>query len=232
MGFLRESIAERTPLIVGSIGDQSGLRADPGASGCDLVELRLDLLGTGVAVADYRREHGAGMPLLFTARRPDEGGHGGLDDAARSAALEQMLDGAAAIDVEMRSLDAMRGIWSEAGARKLVRVASYHDFENTPCLEELTPMLETAAGSGADVAKFAFRLGGPEDLGVLAALLGHDSPVPVAAMGMGPLAPASRLLAMQLGSVLSYGYLGEAPTAPGQWPAQLLRAVRDASPAA
>ena len=42
-------------------------------------------------------------------------------------------------------------------------------------------------------------------------------------MGMGPLAPASRLLAAQLGSVLNYGYLGSEPTAPGQWSARFLK---------
>ena len=42
-------------------------------------------------------------------------------------------------------------------------------------------------------------------------------------MGMGPLAPASRLLAAQCGSLLNYGYLGTGSTAPGQWPARLLK---------
>ena len=42
-------------------------------------------------------------------------------------------------------------------------------------------------------------------------------------MGMGELAPASRLLYAQHGSLLNYGYLGEEPTAPGQWPAILLK---------
>jgi 3-dehydroquinate dehydratase I len=47
----------------------------------------------------------------------------------------------------------------------------------------------------------------------------------VATMGMGPLAAASRVRCALAGSVLNYGYLGEAPTAPGQWPAAKLRAA-------
>jgi 3-dehydroquinate dehydratase-1 len=42
-------------------------------------------------------------------------------------------------------------------------------------------------------------------------------------MGMGPLAPVSRLLCAQCGSVLNYGYLGKTATAPGQWDAAFLK---------
>jgi 3-dehydroquinate dehydratase-1 len=42
-------------------------------------------------------------------------------------------------------------------------------------------------------------------------------------MGMGVLAPVSRLLCAQCGSVLNYGFLGETPTAPGQWDSALLK---------
>jgi 3-dehydroquinate dehydratase-1 len=42
-------------------------------------------------------------------------------------------------------------------------------------------------------------------------------------MGMGPLAPVSRLLCAQCGSVLNYGFLGETATAPGQWDSALLK---------
>jgi 3-dehydroquinate dehydratase-1 len=40
---------------------------------------------------------------------------------------------------------------------------------------------------------------------------------------MGPLAVVSRLLCAQCGSVLNYGYLGDEPTAPGQWDAGSLK---------
>ena len=43
------------------------------------------------------------------------------------------------------------------------------------------------------------------------------------AMGMGPLGAVSRLLYAQHGARLIYGYLGDTPTAPGQWSAALCR---------
>ena len=42
-------------------------------------------------------------------------------------------------------------------------------------------------------------------------------------MGMGPLGAAARPLMAKAGSLFNYGYLGATPTAPDQWPAQLLK---------
>jgi len=50
-----------------------------------------------------------------------------------------------------------------------------------------------------------------------------DHGLAVSSMGMGPLAPVSRQLLAQCGSVLNYGYLGNAATAPGQWDSALLK---------
>jgi 3-dehydroquinate dehydratase-1 len=44
-----------------------------------------------------------------------------------------------------------------------------------------------------------------------------DHGIAVATMGMGALAPVSRLLCAQSGSLLNYGYIGQTSTAPGQW---------------
>ena len=78
------------------------------------------------------------------------------------------------------------------------------------------------ASAGADIAKCAFTLEAPSDFQRIAEAL-EDAPLPLSIMGMGTLAPASRLFATHLGSILNYGYLGESATAPGQWPANLLR---------
>ena len=79
------------------------------------------------------------------------------------------------------------------------------------------------ATPGPRVFKVAAMLHQPADLARLADFQLADHGLPVATMGMGPLAPVSRLLCAQCGSVLNYGYLGETPTAPGQWDAALLK---------
>jgi len=73
------------------------------------------------------------------------------------------------------------------------------------------------------VFKAAAKLHSPADLAALAAFQQADHGLPKALMGMGPLAPVSRLLCAQYGSVLNYGYLGQTPTAPGQWSAARLK---------
>ena len=86
-----------------------------------------------------------------------------------------------------------------------------------------------ARAAGADIVKFAFRLQTLDDMMVGVELL-RRADGPMAIMGMGPLGPVSRLLYAQHGSCLVYGYLGETPTAPGQWSAGLFRRALNETP--
>ena len=217
------------PWIVGSFGDDASLIAAAGAGipeVCDLVEIRLDLIDK--RTRDLKPWRGlAGVPLLFTARRPSEGGAGNLDATARQALLEEALDDASMIDLELASLPEMPGFTAELRARGIPWIASYHDFKGPPDLAVLHAGRHAAAAAGAAAFKAALELGWDASrIGDLAAFLTSPG-LPVSLMGMGPLAPASRVLFAQLGSVLNYGYLGGTPTAPGQWSAhQLGEAVR------
>lgn len=214
------------PGIVGSFGgarDLAETRLEQARAACDLGEIRLDLLADSFGrVARSAWAHLAGLPLLFTARRADEGGAGDLDDAAREALLTGVLDEAAWIDLEVASLTVMGGLVAELHRRKLPWIASFHNFERLPQDETLARAAARAREAGASVFKVAARMNGPEDLARLAAFQVADHGLPVATMGMGPLAPVSRLLCAQCGSVLNYGFLGQSPTAPGQWDAATL----------
>lgn len=195
------------------------------SSECDLIELRLDALGSGAEVREFAAKQKASLPLLLTARNPDEGGENDLSDRERAAALEALLPHGALLDLELQSIPALASTWQRAGEAGLLRVASWHNFDHCPSHRELEGKVRAMHAAGADVAKLAFRLGEPGDLGTVIEILRADRPLPLAVMGMGPLGPTSRLLAAQLGSVLNYGYLGEQATAPGQWPARLLKEV-------
>ena len=109
-----------------------------------------------------------------------------------------------------------------AKAAGVLLIASNHDFEKTPPLEVLLEREAAARAAGADVVKFAFRLNCVDDMMVGVELL-RRATGPMAVMGMGALGPVSRLLYAQQGSCLVYGYLGNTPTAPGQWSAELFR---------
>jgi len=133
------------------------------------------------------------------------------------------LEDAAAIDIEVANLAVMESAVSLMKARGVPLVASFHDFSATPPAAVWLEKLELARASGASVFKAAARLHQPTDLEALASFQALDHGMPVAMMGMGAMAPVSRLLCAQYGSVLNYGYLGNLPTAPGQWSAARLK---------
>ena len=223
MPDLSTAIQSHQPLVVGAVGDRRVLQAIIDSEQCDLIELRLDALGAGAEVQEFAEKHKESLPLLLTARHPDEGGLNDLTDQERASALQTLLPHGALLDLELRSLPALKSLWDTAHDQGLLRIASSHYFDTCPPLDELVETVHAMQETGADIAKMAFRVVEPGDIHILLGLLRIDPPLPLSVMGMGPLAPASRLLAAQFGSVLNYGYLGDEPTAPGQWPARLLK---------
>jgi 3-dehydroquinate dehydratase-1 len=218
--------SNRHASIVGSIGDtamMASLDASYAAGACDLLELRLDLLGERVRPTDW--EHLREMPLLMTARREDEGGAKGLGDARRIELLETALPDAAMVDLEVASIGMATDLIRKLAASGTPWVASFHDFCGMPDLGELREKVAAAREAGAAAFKAAAMICEPGDLARLADFQLENHGMPVATMGMGPMAVVSRLLCAQCGSVLNYGYLGETPTAPGQWSATEMKSA-------
>jgi 3-dehydroquinate dehydratase-1 len=221
-------LGDRQPKVVGSFGSLLELQmatAESVRNECDIAEIRLDLLDAGGAASATSTpwSHLSGIPLLFTARRLEEGGARAISPDARMELLRSALADAAWVDVEVASIREMKQILEELADRNLPWIASYHDFNRLPPTAELERAAEQASVAGAAVFKAAARLASPADLARLAEFQLADHGIPVATMGMGPLAPVSRLLCAQCGSVLNYGYLGATATAPGQWDAALLK---------
>lgn len=220
-------LTDGQPRIVGSFAGAGDFRdADPGQIrvSCDLAEARLDLLAAESNVAEsspWRRLRN--VPLLFTARRIDEGGALPLSAADRMNLLDRVIDEAALIDIEVASIDEMEPLRSAIASRRIPWIASFHDFKKLPETRILEDAAKRARDAGAHAFKAAAFLHSPADLARLAEFQLADHGLPVATMGMGPLAPVSRLLCAQCGSVLNYGYLGKTPTAPGQWDAAMLK---------
>jgi 3-dehydroquinate dehydratase-1 len=190
----------------------------------DLLELRVDGFpereSALLAAAATLR-----LPLIVTVRSAAEGGQHPLPNAARAEWYHRFLDVASAIDLELASLPALRAVVEEARRRDVAVILSVHDFAATPSYGRLRSLARRAKASGATIFKCATRLRGPADLYTLHRLVAaRDLGIPVAAMGMGPDAPASRLLLGAAGSALNYGYI-DRPNAPGQLPAALLKSL-------
>ena len=188
----------------------------------DFLEFRLDSLGDAAAPL-AEAVSAAPVPAIITARHPAEGGDGALRIKARRMLLEDAFPHASAIDLELRSL--LEGAADLAAAVKesgKLLILSSHDFEGTPSLDRLKDTIDTAADSGADVAKIASRISTPADLATLLQLVSDPAPIALSVMGMGSLGRVSRLLLAQCGSLLNYGYLAK-ENAPGQMSARRLK---------
>lgn len=216
------------PLVVGSVSDLASWRAAcaAGTLPCDVVELRADGLPADTDWAALAAMQCC-RPVLVTVRHESEGGLRAMDAAERVRIARTLLPLASALDWEIAQLPAAQDLVAEAHAAGVPVIASAHDFEKTPALETLLEKEQTARSLGADVAKFAFRLHSAEDMMTGVELLRRASGC-TTAMGMGSLGAVSRLLYAQHGACLVYGYLGDTPTAPGQWSAALCRQCLDA----
>lgn len=216
------------PLVVGSVSSAEAWQTACVAETlpCDVVELRADGLPADTdwaALAQMR----CCRPVLVTVRHESEGGLRSMDAAERVAIGRALLPMAAALDWEIARLEEAAELLAEARAAGVVTIASAHDFEQTPSLESLLEKEQHARSLGAEVAKFAFRLHSAENMMTGVELLRRASGT-TTVMGMGALGAVSRLLYAQHGACLVYGYLGDTPTAPGQWSAELCRRSLDA----
>lgn len=223
------------PHVVGSFGsrqDISAVESNRVRQLCDFAEIRLDLLADAsgrIEIPSWR--HLAGIPMIFTARRLEEGGAIAISAAERMKLLELVLDEAACIDIEVASIRELGSLLGTIQSRGIPWCASFHDFKKLPEARILEDQAKRALDAGASVFKLAARLHHPADIARLAEFQLADHGLPVATMGMGPLGTVSRLLCAQCGSVMNYGFIGKNPTAPGQWEAGLLKqTIADLTP--
>ena len=215
------------PMVVGSFGSLRDLvecSIETAREACEVIEIRLDVLARdGWKCGDKPWQALREQPLLFTARRQSEGGVLPLDADARAEMIAVVCEDAAAVDVEISSIDEMNETIRLLARRNIPWVASSHDFHGVPAHAQWREWRDLAMAHGASVAKFAAMLHQPNDIDLLESFQRENAQIAVATMGMGPLAPESRIRCAIAGSLLNYGYMGSAPTAPGQWRASDLR---------
>jgi 3-dehydroquinate dehydratase-1 len=187
----------------------------------DLLELRADALaGRHEEVRQFLAK--AKVPILLTARHPDEGGIGKLTIATRRKLFEEFLPHAALVDVELRSVAVLQCVIDEAKQRGITVVVSDHHFHRTPTLAQMRERRSRAFAAGADIFKLAALADDAASLARLIDFLTTSKPRSLAVMGMGKFGQVSRLVLACAGSVLNYGYL-DRPNASGQWEARELR---------
>jgi 3-dehydroquinate dehydratase-1 len=191
----------------------------------DLFELRLDCLADA---ADQLQNTLSRLraPLIITARHPHEGGAGKLSTQQRRDLLTRFLNHADYLDIELRSVSALRSLLAAAGRRKVRRIISFHDFKSTPSARVLAAKGRAARAHRADVFKVATRTDTPIELGRLLNFMTNSRvDLPLAVMGIGKLGAISRVLLARAGSVLIYAALAAPNKIEGQLSLEQLRAV-------
>ena len=223
MSSQRQVTIPERPLVVGSVASLNHLACLQPVelpSQCDILEIRLDGMAEHREALEIELDRFKDFPLLFTARSAAEGGLAVLSLAERAELLMSVADRATWIDVEMTSYDDLAQTIHRIRSRNVGLILSYHNFDETPEEFEMQRLINLS--EEADIIKLAVYHKSVKDFPLCTSLLQRSSH-PLSVMGMGPLAPVSRLLYAQYGSLLNYGYLGNEPTAPGQWHAKLLK---------
>ncbi|HJX24638.1 MAG TPA: type I 3-dehydroquinate dehydratase [Chthoniobacterales bacterium] len=190
----------------------------------DLFELRLDHL-IGLLDELEKKAPILRVPLIITARHPDEGGANQLSIQRRRELLLRFLPHARYVDVELRSVRELRSVLELARRKKVHRIISFHELKETPSARSLKAKARAAIAADANSLKIATRTDTPAQLvRLLEFFVNEDVDLPISAMGIGQLGAASRVVLAQLGSAFTYASIGR-PTIEGQLSIRQLRSA-------
>lgn len=200
----------------------------------DVVEWRADFYQDVFLIEAVKRtltglkDRLPGKSILFTFRTKGEGGEMAIDEAAYyELNLKAAETGdAALIDLEVflnedRSAEMIKALQTKG----VHVIASNHDFEKTPDVEEMVRRLSRMEVLGADVAKLAVMPKDSQDvLNLLQATMSADQllAIPVVTMSMGKMGAISRVSGSCTGCAMTFAAVGTA-SAPGQIPVDSMR---------
>jgi len=188
----------------------------------DLFELRLDQLARDLDKVEKKLPK-LRAPLIMTARHPREGGANQLSTQQRRNLLSRFLPRARYIDVELRSVNALRPLVQAARRKNVGRIVSFHNLKATPDSRILRTKARVAKAHGANIFKLATRTDKPSQLARLFDFMTKkDVDLAVSVMGIGRLGAISRVLLAHYGSALIYASIGQSRIA-GQISLEQLR---------
>lgn len=175
----------------------------------EMAEIRLDMCNFD----SEQIEEVFSMPVkLVATHRPTN-----LPDSERLELLKLAIKfGADYVDIEIESKPSYRKELIEyARQHGCLVILSYHNFEETPPVEELNRMMEEMYIYGADVAKIATMVNHPTDNAKLLSLYQRDGRI--IAIGMGDKGKITRVVGPLLDAEFTFAALNEGKsTAPGQ----------------
>lgn len=207
------SITEKTVDLMVKFGNKSK---------ADLVELRLDCLKNFDGLEKLGKIK---KPMIATCMPKWEGGLFNGTEKQRLRILEETLDFASYVTIELKTKpDARNRLIKKAKKKKVKVIVAYHDFRKTPPKKEILKIINEEKTLG-DIAKVAFMPRSHDDVLNLINILVEKKPqTKIIALSMGKLGRISRLLGPLLGSYLTYASVSkEKRSAPGQLTVDELR---------
>ena len=210
----RDEILDEVAAAVGQLPDLIEWRADFFA---DVAETN-EVLGLAAEI----REAVEDIPLIFTIRTEREGGEPVElnDEGIANLRVEVCASRLAEfVDVEMSAPEVqLRAVLETAKANDTRVVLSYHNFRETPGVEQLLGKFVRAESLGGDVAKVAVM---PKNLDDVLVLLeatlqaSRETSLPLVSISMGELGAVTRVIGWYFGSAITFA-AGRQSSAPGQ----------------
>lgn len=177
--------------------------------GADVLEFRIDALKNPDIKEIKDTINEINFPMIATNRISTEGGSFKGPEEDRINILYECADLVDYVDIELQSNDEYIKKIHDTGVKTIV---SYHDFEKTPDLNEITYIVEKEQELG-DIAKVAFMPQNLEDTLTILAVLSHCENT--IAISMGDLGSYTRVMASKFNSPITFA-AGRDATAPGQ----------------
>lgn len=177
--------------------------------GADILEFRIDALENPKISEIKSAIDEINFPIIATNRIQSEGGSFRGTEEERFNILYECCDIVDYVDIELQSRDEYINKIHDTGVTTII---SYHDFEKTPNLNEITYIVEKEQELG-DIAKVAFMPQNLEDTLTILAVLSHCENT--IAISMGELGSYTRVMASKFNSPITFA-AGTDVTAPGQ----------------
>jgi len=197
------------------------------ASLADAFEIRFDHFEEDAFAHSKRLEDlvaSSLLPLIFTFRKKDQGGHRAISEKDRFAAIEKLaalhpayFDFEADVDPAFIAQIAKK-------FPKIKLIGSYHNFEETP--RNLDAVLDGMKNPHFSVYKIAVKANSTPDMLKLMTFLKEQSPkISLCCISMGEYGKPSRVLGKVLGNALDYSAREEEQTLLHRYSLKTLREI-------
>jgi len=177
--------------------------------GADILEFRIDFIKNHNPLSMQKLIYDLDYPIIATNRSQNEGGYFTGSEADRTDILIKAGKYAEFIDIELNTPPKYRDTVIDKSNSSII---SFHNFKNTPPLDELLGIVNEALNIG-DIAKFAVMPNSLQDTLTVLEVLTHVKDT--IGIAMGDKGRFTRIIAPIFGSPITYASLDN-ESAPGQ----------------